>query len=341
MKIAFLNIYSGLVDRGAETFVRELSARLDANHKKVVVISGKRIPPKRWPFLWRFFIDPNGLSVFLFTLKNIPYLFRERFDVVIPLNGGWQPAIVRLITRIYGGKMIISGQSGRGWDDIVNLWSFPDIFAPISTSAKKWALCINPLVKVEYIPNGVDLTKFIHNGKRLALKLKHPIVLYVGALEPGKRVLETIKAVARLKDVSLLVVGDGELKGEAERLGKQLLGERFEVMRVSYDDLPKIYRTANVFTIPSKSHYSFEIVLVEAMATNLPVVANNDPIRREIVGDAGIFVDPENTQEYASALEKALDKDWGDKPRKQAEKFSWDIIAEEYDKLFRQLVSSD
>lgn len=336
MKIVFLNITQSIIDRGAETFVGEVSERLKKKHK-VTVISGKKVPHRRWPFLWRFFIDPNGLAILKFTIESLPALWRGRFDVVISVNGGWQPALVRIITWLYGGKTIISGQSGMGWDDVVNLWSFPDIFIPISSRAKNWAGRINPFVRREYIPNGVDLAKFTPHGEKLALKLKHPVVLYVGALEPGKRVLETIKAVAKLKDVSLLVVGDGELRKEAERLGKEILGKRFVMMKVSYDDLPAVYRVADVFTIPSKSYYSFEIVLVEAMATNLPVVANDDPIRREIVGNAGFFVDPENTQEYANALKKALDEDWGDKPIRQAEKFSWDKIAQEYEELLEEI----
>lgn len=333
MKIAFLNITQDIVDRGAETFVREVSQRLRKEHK-VTVLSGKKAPPKRWPFLWRFFIDPNGLSVLWFTLRNLPVIWREKFDVVIPLNSGWQPAFVRIITWLYGGKMIISGQSGTGWDDMVNLWSFPDVFIGISTFAKKWARKINPLVKVEYIPNGVDLKKFIPTGEKRSLKLRKPVVLYVGALEPGKRVLETIKAVAGLKNAGLLVVGNGELRDKAEKLGQDLLGDRFSVAKFSYEELPAVYRRTDVFTIGSRSYYSFEIVLVEAMASGLPVVTNDDPIRREIVGDAGLFVNPENTEEYSRALKKALEAKWGDKPRKQAEKFSWDIIAERYDKLF-------
>lgn len=337
MRIVFLNVTQDIVDRGAETFVGEVSERLKKNHE-VDVISSKKVPSKRWPFLWRFFIDPNGLAILKFTIESLHALWRGKFDVVIPVNGGWQPAFVRIITWLYGGKMIISGQSGMGWDDIVNLWSFPDIFIPISSRAKEWAGRINPFIRREYIPNGVDLAKFTPHGEKLALKFKHPIVLYVGALEPGKRVLETIKAVAKLKDVSLLVVGDGELRREAERLGKEILGERFVIMKVSYNDLPAVYRVADVFTIPSKSYYSFEIVLVEAMATGLPVVANDDPIRREIVGDAGLFINPENTEEYSEFLNKALAVKWGDKPRKQAEKFSWDRIADQYNNLFKEIV---
>lgn len=337
MRIAFLNITQNIVDRGGETFVREVSERLKEKHE-VVVLSGKKIPPKRWPFLWRFFVDPNGLAILKFTLENLPSLWREKFDVVIPVNGGWQPAFVRIITWLYGGKMVMSGQSGIGWDDIVNLWSFPDAFVAISSFAQKRSKSLAPFIKVYYIPNGVGLTKFKPKGERPNLELPKPLILYVGALEKGKRVLETIKAVSRLSGISLLVVGDGELKDKIERLGRELLGDRFAIKKFPHKDMPKVYRTADLFTIVSKPYHSFEIVLVEAMATNLPVVANDDPIRREIVDDAGIFVDPENTQEYANALKKALETKWGDRPRKQAEKFSWDKIAQEYEELLEEII---
>lgn len=339
MNVAFLNITQGIIDRGAETFVREVSERLRKNHK-VTVISGNKIPPRRWPFLWRFFIDPHSLAILKFTIESLPAIWREKFDIVIPLNGGWQPALVRIITWLYGGKMVISGQAGLGWDDFVNLWGFPDAFVVISSFAQKRSKSLAPFVKVYYIPNGVDLTKFKPEGERLNSKLPRPLILYVGALEEGKRALETIKAVSRLSSISLLVVGDGELKDKVERLGKKLLGDRFAIKKFPYKDMPKVYRTADLFTIVSKSYHSFEIVLVEAMASGLPVVANDDPIRKEIVGDAGILVDPEDTEEYAMAIQKALDKDWGDKPIRQAEKFSWDKITEQYEELFVKLVST-
>ncbi len=346
MKIAFLNIYQDQVQRGAETFVRELSERLKRNHE-IMVTSGDKIPPKRWSFVWRFFIDPNGLSILWFTLKSLPRLWKEKFDIVIPLNGGWQPALVRIVTWLYGGKMIISGQSGMGWDDRNNLWCFPDVFVAISSTARDWARRANPFVRVECITNGVDLNKFLPTGSKFKSLLKKPIVLCVAALTAGKRVDLAIKAVAKLGNVSLLLVGDGPLKNEIENLCKKLLGDRFsargeptfgwQLIKMPYEELPTAYRVADVFTIPSESYHSFEIVLVEAMATNIPVVANDDPIRQEIVGDAGILVDPTDTDTYARAIKNVLNAKWESKPRKQAEKFSWDKIAKQYEELFKNL----
>lgn len=336
MKIAFLNIYQGSVERGAETFVTELSKRLSKDNQ-VELISGNRLPPERKKNVyWRLYLDSNSLAVAWFTLKSLGKILKNRYDIVIPQNGGWQPAFVRIITWLYGGKMVISGQSGIGWDDRNNLWCFPNAFISLSTKALNWARKAMPLVKSFYIPNGVDLQHFNPMGKKLVTKLKKPVILCVGAFTEQKRIDLVIKAVAKMNDASLLVVGSGGLESSLCKLGEELLGERFELTRAPYEDMPQVYRCANIFTLVSKTSESFGNVFVEAMASGLPVVATNDPIRKEIVDDAGLFVNPENIEEYAKALETALKTNWDGKPRIQAENFSWDEIAKKYENLFQR-----
>ena len=337
MKIASLNAYQENVSRGAETFVQELSKRLSQKNT-VEVISGDSYHESNWPVIWRVFLDPKGLQILFFTLKKLSYLWKNKFDVVIPINGGWQPALLRILTWLYGGKMIIAGQSGIGWDDKNNLWCFPDYFVALSSYAKTWAKKINPFVATIYIPNGVDIKNFSPEGSKMKLKLKKPIIITVGALTQTKRINLTIEAVSRLRNVSLLVVGDGELRKDLEDLGQLLLPDRFAILKLPFEEMPKAYRCGNLFTLVSEPFYSFEIAIIEALSTNLPVVVNNDPLRKEIVGDAGIFVNPEDSESYAKALERALRTDWENKPRKQAEKFSWDKVALQYEVLFKSLI---
>lgn len=310
MKIAFLNKYQNKVFRGSETFVFELSKRLLKNHE-VDVMS-----------------DINYFN-----------LLKKKYDVIIPTNGRWQVIFVRKIAWLTGVKMVVSGQSGIGWDDRVNLYSFPDAFVALSSKALSWAKNVNPFVRSVYIPNGVDLDKFKNQKskvKNTSTKLK--TILAVGAFTKQKRLDLVIKAVSAMKNVSLLIAGGGgELKEELNILGLKLLGGRFRLISVPFEKMPEVYRSADVFTLPSASSEAFGNVLVEAMATGLPVVATDDQVRREIVGEAGILVDPVNTEEYAKALQKALETNWGDKPRKQSENFSWDKIALEYEELFRNL----
>jgi len=356
MKIAFLNIYNGVIDRGAETFVKEVAGRLAKWHEVSVFQSGEPTGKETYkvehlPVNWDWnqkggagtlmgflFLDYWNRQIFLFSLRAFSGILKKRYDIVIPVNGGWLPAWMRLVTWLYGGKMVISGQSGIGWDDRNNLWCFPNVFVALSSKAEKWAKRANPFVKTQYIPNGTNLSLFKKEGSRFQLSLERPRILCVGALTPSKRIELAIKATAKLKNASLLIVGDGGLREELTSIGKRLLGKRFMLTKLPYADMPMVYRSADVFTIPSESNYSFEIVLVEAMANGLPVVANNDEIREEIVGDAGLLVDPSDTENYANALKVALDRDWGDKPRRQATKFDWDKIAKEYENIFKSLI---
>lgn len=337
MKIAILNIYQNLVFRGAETYVNELSKRLAKNNEVHLIVGNSRVP-QRWPFIWRTFLDPQGIKIASFTLKNLKRIWKEKYDVVIPTNGGWQPAFIRIITWLYGGKMLISGQSGMGWDDRNNLWSFPNVFIALSNTATKWAKKVNPFVRIEKIPNGVDTNKFKPEGPKYKTDLAEPIVLCVGALTKSKRIDLAIRAVAKLGTGSLLVAaGGGDREKEIRKLGDSLLGNRFELVKIPFDKMPTLYRAADVFTIPSESYYSFEIVLTEAMATNLPVVANSDEIRKEIVGRAGVLVNPQNTNAYAIAIRNTLKLKWGKRPIRQAKKFDWEIIAQKYEKLLKTI----
>lgn len=310
MKIAFLNKYQDKVNRGAETFVHELSRRLSKNHQ-------------------------------VYVINDINYwrLLRSKYDVIIPTNGRFQVILVRKIAWLSGSKVIVSGQSGMGWDDKVNLLAFPNVFVALSSKAMAWAKKFNPYVRVEKIPNGVDLSRFSFKGPSFKMGLEKPTVLAVGAFTKQKRLDLVIKAVAELENASLLLIGGGgDMRESLEKLGAKLLGSRFKILTVPFSDMPNIYRSADVFTLPSAPSESFGNVIVEAMASGLPVVATDDPIRREIVGDAGLFVDPTDSDEYARALEKALDTKWGNKPRMQAEKFSWDKIAKQYEDLFIDLL---
>jgi glycosyltransferase involved in cell wall biosynthesis len=315
MRILFINKYQNKVFRGAETYVYELSRRLSKNHQ-VDVISD----------------------------INYRTLLKKKYDVIIPTNGRWQVIFIRKIAWLTGAKMIVSGQSGMGWDDRINLYTFPNAFVALSTKALNWAKKVNPFVQSVYIPNGVDLGKFTINNLQFTNKdKKRKTVLAVGAATKQKRLDLVVKAVAKLDKVKLIIAsGGGEFKNEIYDLGIKELGkDRFEMISVPFEKMPEVYQSADVFTLPSASSESFGNVLVEAMASGLPVVATDDPVRHEIVGEAGIFVDPTNTDEYARALEKALSIDWGNASRRQAEKFNWDRIAQKYEELFKTLVKKD
>lgn len=353
MKIAFLSFFNGVYERGVEVLVRELAIRINQSCEitifqtgnpskntkyKVIKIESNWQPKILEPKLnikRRLYLDEMSLAVREFTKKVLPFLKREKFDIVVPWNNGWET----ILSKMSGvSKLIVVGQAGLGWDDRVNLLSFPDAFVGFTNYQCRWAKRFNPFVRVVKIPNGVDGNMFSPEGEKIKLDLPSPVILAVAALVPMKRLDLVIKAVSNLKKGSLVLAGKGELKADLQNLGDKLLPGRFKIFLLPHGETPKIYRSVDLFTFPTSPWESFGLVLLEAMASGLPVVATDDPIRREIVGDAGIFVDTTKPDLYAKALEEALQINWGDKPRKQAEKFSWEKVAKSYEELFLEIM---
>ena len=186
------------------------------------------------------------------------------------------------------------------------------------------------------IPNGVDLNAFAPAPKTNPYGLPRPVVLCAAGPDRYKNVQETIQAVSRLDGISLLVMGGSQ---ETREMGTRLLGARFRQTTAPHDQMPAIFNSADLFTLVSESSEAFGVVYLEAMACNLPVVATDDELRRGIVGDAGLYVeDPHDIDGYSRALATALAADWGNLPRKQAEKFDWDEIARQYELEFKALM---
>lgn len=352
-KIALLSCYSGVVDRGVETFVLEIGKRLGKNYDLTVfcpetiashgkfkikkIKHGVAKPKSGKGILGKFYLDSQSLKVLIFTLWSLPQLLRGKYDLVIPVNGGWQIVIVRIITKFNRAKMLITGHAGIGSDDAWNLLWQPDIFIALTLAQAQWARRLSGDIKVVQIPNGVDLHTFNPKVPAAKISLPKPIVICASALVPYKRVDLTIRAIAMAKNLSLLVIGDGELKGAVDSLGKRLLGPRYLRLVVPYDQMPGYYKAAKLFTLASQTE-AFGIAYVEAMACNLPVVTTKDKSRMEIIGEAGVAVNTGNLNRYSKALSYVARSNFNNKPYAQALNFSWNKVAIRYTQTIRNLL---
>ena len=354
LKIGLLSYYNGVLARGAETYVHELANKLsDLGHDVTVYQNGKRLADTKYKTVSigvNFTPDREGkLGLFLnrflgnfalsvFTRRALSKV-EDSTEIVVAVNNKIQCYLCRLWTKRNKVKLVISGQSGPGFDERVAIWSFPDLFIPLTKKQKRWVQKANPFLRVsEVIPNGVDLDKFKKGVKPIELNLPKPIILCSAAFWTFmKRQDLLIKAVAKT-NASLLLAGSGEDKQNLEEMGEKYLGDRFKIMSFPHHQMPSVYAAVDLFSFPTSEWESFGIVLAEAMASGLGIVATKDPYRKEIVADAGILVDPTDTKAYADALKKALKMKWETRARKQAEKFSWEIIAKSYEKEFLKLL---
>ena len=353
VKIAFLSFYSGQIDRGVEVSTLALAHGLSKRHTvtlfqagsqdtllvKTVILSTKT----RWVVdsstspLRFFYLDYYSRRIAFFTLQFFPYFLKEKYDVIIPTNGGWQVVFCRLITWIFGKKMLIQGNAGIGKDDFFSLLCLPNYYIAISPAGFKWAQKKTPWVKSSYISHGVDIQLF-RNAKPAKIKLKKPIVLCVSAFIPYKQINLLIKAMSYVKDARLLIIGHGPEEERLQKMGKELLKERFLLRTgINHSELAPYYKTADVFSLPSAQSEALGIVYIEAMAAGLPVVAPDDENRHALIGNAGVFMNPHDEKAYAQAINRALKKNFGTKPQKQAETFSWGSVVKQYESVLKTI----
>ncbi len=161
----------------------------------------------------------------------------------------------------------------------------------------------------------------------------------MGALTEFKHHEYTIAAMKNVPDARLMILGTGEQKQRLQKYADKELGSRCIIKSVPYSEIPKYYGMADLFVLPSDKGEAYGIVYLEAMASNLPIVAPDDSMRHEIIRNAGLYCDVANTIEYAKCINKALDMDWGTIPLETVSQNDWKVISSKYKEIIDELVS--
>ncbi len=191
--------------------------------------------------------------------------------------------------------------------------------------------------KVTVIHNGVDISRFCPSRSN---KCGYNI-LWVGRMASEKGLeylLQALKHISgQVPECMLTLVGDGQLRQELERtvnnLGLQT-HVSFEGVR-PHSSVSEYFRKADIFVLPSLRE-GFGIVLIEAMASGVPVIASRIGGIEDIVEDGvqGFLVEPKNAEQIA---EKAMflfahedvRRSFGEAGRKRVEEsFTWEKMAE-------------
>ncbi|MCF0187756.1 MAG: glycosyltransferase, partial [Bacteroidaceae bacterium] len=193
---------------------------------------------------------------------------------------------------------------------------------------------------VELIPNGTFISDYqLKTPVRKHSELTgRKLIISVGGLEENKRHDLTIKAVAKLKDVDLLIVGRGQMESQLRELADSLIPGRCTIKAVPHEEIAALYHQADLFAMVSLIE-AFGIVYIEAMASGLACVATDDEVRKEIIGEAGICCDAADIDSYANALRTALDKNWGDLPLKHVAQYDYSVIGEKYHQLIEKVMN--
>jgi phosphatidyl-myo-inositol alpha-mannosyltransferase len=205
------------------------------------------------------------------------------------------------------------------------------------------------------IPNGVDIGRFSPEVKPIEEYRDGKLnILFVSRLEPRKGLNYLIAAFRQVKreipNSRLLIVGPGtRLRGKYEReIRNHDIRDVVFTGFVPYEELPRYYKTADIFCAPATGRESFGIILLEAMAAGKPIVASNIDGYASVLSDGaeGLLVPPRDKESLAQGLrtlltDESLRSEMGDRGRTNVVKYSWErVAASVYDYYQRVLAES-
>ncbi len=207
-----------------------------------------------------------------------------------------------------------------------------------SDSLKQLILHHQPLTDIKVIPNGFDAASFDTTVQ------KEKKILLCSRIFEFKGFQYAIDAIKQLElDWEVHVVGDGPY---LETLKTLAVDSKTPVTFHGWLDrddrrLKELYETSSIFVFPSEME-NFPTVLLEAMSAGCAVITSNAGGCPEVVGNAGLLIEPKNTQDIQNKLthlvsQKELREELSRKSALKVQQYTWAAITQQYLRLFSAL----
>ena len=288
---------------------------------------------------------------------------RERFDVV-HLHCPLVPTLPLLSFETVHPRQKVVGTFHAAADRNFFYWFFRrplekrarrlDRRMAVSEAARAFASKYFP-GDYEIVPNGIDCARFRPDVAPIEEFRDGRInVLFVGRMDPRKGVPYLCRAMPSVArelggNVRFLIVGEKGIRARLCPRPADLHGAKIAwIGRVTPEDLPRYYATADIFCSPATGQESFGIVLLEAMASGVAIVASDIPGYRTIVTPSreGILVPPRNPRELARAIvslarDEGLRRQLGEAGRKQALRYDWPVVVRRLEAVYRGLLDGE
>lgn len=327
----------GQLDRANEYILyskQPIEIALPSNMVNVIIggLPGLRQPWLAWDAYRRgcqLLLAPTGYLPVIFSLIPSIVTIHDLTVFVSPYTKPafktWLAEKLLLGLAVKRAKAIISvSQSTK--DDLIRLFHVPE---------DKITVTLLGYDKALYTPTATDDKQVLNT-----YNLTKEYLLFIGTLEPRKNIEGIIRAYAALSaDLQArypLVIGGkkGWFYDTIFTTVKELdLEKKVHFLgRVPDEHLPALYRQAKLFLFPS-FYEGFGLPPLEAMACGTPAISSNISSLPEVVGQAGLLVEPTNINELTKAIEQLLtDKKIYDELKelstKQASRFSWEQTAQ-------------
>lgn len=306
---------------------------------------------------------PHGLGIIAPSM--LPSLLSEPCDIVHAHSYGYFSTYAgTFVHRTRGVPLVLTTHSDPGrphlqkriFDAIVpelTLRQAQQVIAVTTSEARYLSSLGVENRRIVVIPNGINLAAF-RGGREKSQDTEFLRILYVGRVYLDQKGLEILIRAASILPNSIRwrldIVGEdwGGAAKILELAQKLKIRERVRILgRLDEAKLVDAYYSADVLVMPSLFE-PFGIVLLEAMASGLPIVASNVGGVPEVVDEekTGLLVEPGNPKSLAAALEyilsnESLRRSMGRAGRKRVSQFSWDLIVPKILKVYEQVIAEN
>ncbi len=371
MRLCMVNPYFHPYMGGIERRIYETGKRLAKRHEVYVVTGQLPGTPEREE-LDGMKIErlPSGLL----KIYNPPFIIskglRKRIESIDPdiVDFHYRWALdytisMAKVAKKYPCVFTFHNTFGEGSRLQQPLSKVNDTFFMRRLKRYRHVICVSQFVKDDLVKHGLkeNMASVIYNGIDPVDKegstdianepgsTEEGYALFMGRIVKTKGLRYLLDAIEILKgrnaDIKIKIAGDGpklpSLKKQAKK-GNILDAVEF-LGRVSDEEKERLLAGCKMFVLPS-TFESFGIVLLEAMRWGKPVVASRTGGVPEVVGDAGILVEPKDGQALASAIARMWDddsfrKEAGGRALARMEHFSWDDISLQLEQTYENILS--
>ena len=372
MNILFLSPSYFPIRGGTEQVIYSLVSHLKPSHTiKILTI--------RWEKKWKRFEIIDNIEIYRVGFLNIKGLslyfkYLSLFFAALKLKKSFKFNIIHLF-HVYdcGGAAYLLKKIQKiplittliGWDTYDPIRKIPKRHMPFvritmnvsdivtaSTrhlvSAAKKQGCKKEIKIITY---GTGMHSKV-SLKHINIKQKYNIInkkalLSVQRLHPRKGIQYLLRAIPEViktnSTIAFIIVGTGPEEGNLKRLTEKLGINNYVIFTgfISDDELPSYYASADLFILPTL-YEGFGLVYIDALCFGLPIVTTENGGSLDIVNkDNGILVPPKDPIKLGETIIEALNKKWdSDKIKRGAEKYRWEGIVEEYNRLYKKLTTS-
>lgn len=256
----------------------------------------------------------------LFSMRKALKQYSKQVDLV---HAHWLIPQGIMQINIKNLKYIVTGHGG----DVTSLNAWPINLLKKKTLKQAQKITVVSRELEEYIqrlyrndntsiiPMGCDTSAFdkINRVENFFGQGDKKAILFVGRLAEKKGVAYLIEAMKNIEDAILYIVGKGDLEDELRERAKIIEDKVVFIGPKTHQELPTIYASADVFVAPSITardgdKEGFGLVIIEAMASGVPVVASKSGGIVDIItdGENGLLCEEKNVRQLSDAIIRVL-----------------------------------